>query len=341
MVAIDFEERELEASVPDLAAGGAWTRVRLRWRRDPLTGASARILTGEKLQPQFRTDLTRLTAKPAFCPFDAEHLEQATVPFPPELTTEGRIRVGKAVVVPNIMAYATHSSVGIYDPERHFLDLDELTPSLVGDALIAMIRHAQAVRRIDPSALWSSINANFLPPAGASLVHPHLQSSHDACGVTGQRVLVEQARAWKERSGSYWAALVEQEASGPRWLGQIGRVAWLTPFAPTGFHEVWGVVEGVADVTELTEQDCHSLGQGLSQVLAAYKDSNLTSFNYGLIGGGPHAHEDGHQVLLKVISRSNPDPVYRSDATYFERLWGEAMIDLSPEEVAESVRTRF
>jgi len=48
--------------------------VRLRWRRDPLTGASARILTGEKLQPQTRTDLTQLTAKPAFCPFDAEYL---------------------------------------------------------------------------------------------------------------------------------------------------------------------------------------------------------------------------------------------------------------------------
>jgi hypothetical protein len=38
--------------------------------------------------------------------------------------------------------------------------------------------------------------------------------------------------------------------------------------------------------------------------------------------------------VLKVISRSNPDPVYRSDATYFERLHAEALIDLSPEEEA-------
>ena len=94
-------------------------------------------------------------------------------------------------------------------------------------------------------------------------------------------------------------------------------------------------------MTELTEADTQALGQGLSQVLAAYKDWNLTSFNYGLIGGGPHGHEDGHQVLLKVVSRSNPDNVYRSDATYFERLWGEALIDLSPEEVAQGLRARF
>jgi UDPglucose--hexose-1-phosphate uridylyltransferase len=342
VAAIEFEERDLDARVPDLAAGGAWTRVRLRWRRDPLTGASARILTGVKLQPDTRPDMTDLTAKPAFCPFDSEHLETATVPFPAELTAEGRIRVGQAVVVPNIMAYATHSAVGIYDPGRHFLDLDELTPSLVGDALTAMVRHAHAVRRLDPAAAWSSVNGNYLPPAGASLVHPHLQSAHDACGLTGQRLLVEQAGAWQERTGwSYWTDLVEQEADGTRWVGRAGRVAWLTPFAPTGFHEVWGVVDGVADVTDLTEQDTQDLGRGLSQVLAAYRAWNLASFNFALIGGGPQARENGHQVVLKVLSRSNPEPVYRSDATYFERLHAEALIDLSPEEIAEGLRARF
>ena len=341
MATIEFEERDLHARVPDPAAGGAWADVRLRWRRDPLTGTSARILTGVKLQPSTRTDLSALTAKPAFCPFDSEHLETATVPFPAELTGEGRIREGRAVVVPNILAYATHSAVGIYDPGQHFLDLDELTPPLVGDMLTAMVRHARAVRRLDPEAAWSSINANYLPPSGSSLVHPHVQSAHDACGVTSQRFLVERGRAWQERSGPYWAALVEQEAAGPRWVGHTGRVAWLTPFAPSGFHEVWGVVTGAADVTDLTEQDTQDLGQGLSQVLAAYRDGNLASFNFALIGGGPQASESGHQVVLKVISRSSPDPVYRSDATYFERLLGEALIDLSPEEVADAVRRRF
>ena len=118
-------------------------------------------------------------------------------------------------------------------------------------------------------------------------------------------------------------------------------MAWLTPFAPTGFHEVWGVVSGAADVTDLTEQDSQALGQGLSQVLAAYRAWNLSSFNFALIGGGPGAREHGHQVVLKVVSRSNPEPWYRSDATYFERLYGEALIDLSPEEVAEGVRATF
>jgi len=295
-----------------------------------------------KLQPARRPDLTELTAKPAFRPFDAEHLETATFPFPAELTIEGRIRLGKAVVVPNILAYATHSAVGIYDPGRHFLDLDDLTPSIVGDTLAAMVRHAQAVRRLNPAALWSSINGNYLPPSGSSLVHPHVQSAHDAYGLTGQRFLVEQSRAWKEEQhGSYWTTLVDQEAGGPRWVGHAGRVAWLTPFASSGFHEAWAVVSGAADVTELTGEDSRALGQGLSQVLGAYRAWNLTSFNFAVIGGGPQAREHGHQVVLKVLSRANPEPMYRSDATYFERLYGEALIDLSPEEVADGVRARF
>ena len=216
----------MEASVPDLAAGGAWTRTQLRWRRDPLTGASARILTGVKLQPTTRPDLSELTAPPAFCPFDADRLETATFPFPMEITSEGRIRCGQAVVVPNVMAYATHSAVGVYDSERHFLDLDELSPVLIGDALIAMVRHARAVRRFDPEAAWSSINANYLPPSGASLVHPHLQSAHDAQGLTNQRLLVDRSGVGRPNQ-PYWATLVDQEAGGPRWVGshRSGRLA--------------------------------------------------------------------------------------------------------------------
>jgi galactose-1-phosphate uridylyltransferase len=340
MPSIVFEERDLKARVPDLAAGGAWTDASLRWRRDPLTGHSARILTGQKLQPPSRPDLGALTAKPGFCPFDEEFLEQTTFPFPPELTTEGRIRVGRAVVVPNILAYATHSAVGIYDPARHFFDLDEFTPGIAGDALAAMVRHAGAVRRFDPTAAWSSINANFLPPSGASLVHPHLQSAHDPCGLTAQRQLVDHSAAWPGHE-SFWATLVDQETDGPRWVGRTGRVAWLTPFSPTGFHEVWGIVEDAADIIDLSAEDAADLGTGLSRVLGAYHGWNLTSFNFAVIGGGPDGAAQRYQVVMKVMSRSNAEPMYRSDATYFERLLGEALIDVSPEEVAEGIRPQF
>jgi hypothetical protein len=41
--------------------------------------------------------------------------------------------------------------------------------------------------------------------------------------------------------------------------------------------------------------------------VGAYRAWNLTSFNFALIGGGPRARPHGHQVVLKVVSRSSLD----------------------------------
>ncbi len=337
-MAITFEETELHGQVPDLSNRGGWRTVSLRWRRDPLTGHGARLLSGTKLQPASRPELHDLTATPAFCPFCAAHLEQATSPFPTELVPEGRIQRGAAVAVPNVMAYATHSAVGIYDPARHFVDLPDLTPRLVADGIATLVEHTAAVRRADPQAAWSSINANYLPPSGSSLVHPHLQSCHDRVGLTVQRQLVAASR---QRGGSYLEELVAIEQGGPRWVGRIGRVAWLTPFAPMGFHEVWGVVSDASDIVGLAGDDVDALGEGLSRVLRVYARWNLASFNFALTGGGPDAATAGWRVLLRVVSRSAPEPYYRSDATYFERLYGEALIDQAPEDVAAGLSAAF
>jgi hypothetical protein len=94
----------------------------------------------------------------------------------------------------------------------------------------------------------------------------------------------------------------------------------------------------VTDLVELGTDDTAALGVGLARVLGTYHAWNLTSFNFALLGGG---ESDGRaRVLLKVVSRSNAEPFYRSDATFFERLHDEAMIDLAPEEVAAAIRAR-
>lgn len=89
-----------------------------------------------------------------------------------------------------------------------------------------MVEHARAVRRWYPTAVWSSISANHRPPAGGPLVHPRLQSAHDASGLTAHRVLVENSLGWARAHGkSYWSSLVESEKGGERWIGRTGRVS--------------------------------------------------------------------------------------------------------------------
>ena len=51
-------------------------------------------------------------------------------------------------------------------------------------------------------------------------------------------------------------------------------MAWLTPFAPTGFHEVWGVVDGVADLTELTTEVRTTLTTELAAAIVSSPESS-------------------------------------------------------------------
>lgn len=330
-------EHVVTARVPELLDPTSTIEVPLHIRVDPLTGRTSRLITGAKLAPATRPDLAALTATPAFCPFCADRLETATGTFAPEITDEGRIRRGSAVVVPNVLAYSEFSSVGIYDAGRHFVDLPDLTPTLVGDLLEALVAYTRRLHGVRP--LWSSINANYLPPAGSSLVHPHAQSAHDDVGTTVQRLLVDRSESWPGVD-AYWRTLLDQERDGARWLSRIGRTSFLTPWAPVGFHEVWAVVEGVSGIEELRSEDCADLGTGLSAVLAAYHDLNLTSFNWALYGGGPRP-SGRSWLLLKVVSRANAEGTYRSDVTFFEKLHAEAMVDVGPEGVAQLVRPYF
>ncbi|MDO5697202.1 MAG: hypothetical protein Q4G51_04415 [Dermatophilus congolensis] len=335
MAAIGFVEHQVTARVPELGNASNTVESQLTVRVDPLTGHTSRILHGERLAPTVRPDLSALTAPPPFCPFCEDKIELATGTFDASITSEGRIRRGVSAVVPNVMAYSEFSSVGLYDTTRHFVDLDGLSPSLVGDLLTGLVAYSRGVGGLRP--MWHSINANYLPPAGSSLVHPHAQSAHDDFGTTAQRRLIEASQAWEAEHGtSFWATLVGQENGGPRWLGTRGRVSVLTPWAPVGFHEVWAVLPEVHDIVELTDADCADLGAILSGIMSGYHAANLASFNWALYGGGAEP-TTAYGLLLRVVSRSNPDPVYRSDATYFERLHSEAMIDSSPEQVCEKL----
>lgn len=334
MAAIDFVEHEITARVPELTNPSNTLDVPLLVRIDPLTGDSSRILVGTKMTPAARPDLSALTGPPAFCPFCEDTIEKATGTFPPQITDEGRIRRGVSALVPNVVAYAEFATVGLYDTTRHFLDLPELTADRIRDLLRSCVAYTRGVQALRP--MWSSINANYLPPSGSSVVHPHAQTAHDEIGTSLVRRLVALSDAWPD-PGGYWPALVAAEEDGPRWIGRHGRVAMFTPWAPLGFHEVWAVLEGRHDLADLDDTDCGDLGAAMSGVFRAYYAWNLTSFNWALYGAGP-APSGRFPVLLRMVSRSNVEPMYRSDVTYFERLHGEGMTDLAPEEVAAGVR---
>jgi UDPglucose--hexose-1-phosphate uridylyltransferase len=308
------------------------TSVEVRW--DPLTGHAARLVTATSgalfppADPQALAALAEETR--TSCPFCAERIERATPKLPPAIWPQGRVRRGRAVLFPNLLAYAQHASVSVYAPELHTLRLEELTPQLVTDNLATQVAWLGAVAQHDPAAHWTSVNANHLVPSGGSLFHPHLQGAANPVASTFQRLLADLP------AGRFADYLAGERRLGARHLGGRGRVEWLAAFAPVGPAELRAFVPRVADPTELDEPLVAELGWGIATALGLYAELGFESFNLALYG-----LPEGHPLTLRMVCRQNPRPFYRSDVMYLERLHWEAAVDVVPEELAERAGDRF
>ena len=49
----------------------------------------------------------------------------------------------------------------------------------------------------------------------------------------------------------------------------------------------------------------------------------------------------GYPLNLRLLARSTLEPLYRSDATWLERLHWEAAVDVAPEALADLAGLRF
>lgn len=332
---MELRRQTYTGEVLDPLQGFAPTRSSVEVRWDPLLGHPARLVRSRTpLLPRSNVDLEALAATGRErCPFCPERIMEATPRLRPEIHAEGRISRGEAVLFPNLLTYNQHSSVSVYSPHLHYLPLDRMTEVLVADNLATQVEFVRLVQAFDPGAAWASINANHLPPSGSSILHPHLQGGVDPSPSTLQAML---AGVSAERFEDYVAT---ERRLGERFIADTGRVRWLASFAPIGFNEVRGVVAGLVSPAQLEEATIAELGGGIARILNLYAELGQQSFNMALLG----APQGGPDTLLNIrlVCRSNPDIHYRSDAMYSERLHWQAMVDTSPEELAERARPRF
>ena len=339
-MSIRFEKDVIEAKILNPIKNFELDTKFTEVRRDPLTGRTSRIVDRFGLTPP-KHDISGLIEKTRNCFFCGENVERVTPRIRPEISAEERIKVGKAVLFPNLMAYSKYSGVSIFSKE-HFIELGEFTVELIANNLKANRRYVQLVAAFDPSVQYCSINGNYLYPAGSSLPHPHLQSAIDPFPTNVQDEMLRRSEEYFQSHGRvFWQDLVEVEKKqGERYVGAIGSTAWMTSFAPIGFHEVRGIVFGQSSVAALSDADVEALGEGIARVLKFYEDQGLNSFNLAIYSG-PISGAEHFRVNLRLVSRSNLEPYYRSDATCFERLHWESMTDRKPEDICAELRRYF
>ena len=260
----------------------------------------------------------------------------------PEVIPEGRIQVGEAVCFPSLFAHEDFNAI-IVPTRLHNVQLNQVAAPLFVDAFKACLQYFQRIRSKSPEVRFAAIIMNFLPPAGSTITHPHVQALASDIPFQSIECLLERSRAYHDENGTtYWADLVETEKRlGERYLGSTRSVDWLTPFAPIGLNEAQAILAGRSSFDELSGDDLEGLAEGLVKVLRYYHDMGVRSFN-AIIHSGPLGQILDHfAVGLRIVSRYGYRPRFVSDVWALQYLLGEQEVYGSPEETAVKLRDYF
>ncbi len=334
-----YESYERKATL--ITSDGEVTHT-LEHRRDPLTGRISSICPDLKekwtsfVGETDRELIQKLADDSASrCPF-CQSIEKVTPAV--SYTPGGRWHINNVWVFPNLYPRSSFEAV-ITSPDNHFLWLNEFSEEFVYNHLKAGIQCIKDVFKANPSISYAVIGWNYLPPAGASLVHPHMQVSMRDIQFNYPAFIEEKSKQYYEENHSnFWEDIICKE----RLINQLGRVSWITPYAPTGFNEVWAIVRDTSTFLELESEDLVNLAKGISNTLTFYAETGCSAFNMLFYSGKLNEHTDYFWCGLKLICRANVRPLYLNiDSWYMPRLLWEDIVADTPEELAETVRKYF
>jgi UDPglucose--hexose-1-phosphate uridylyltransferase len=335
---IKFERFHLQSDLRSPLKEFETISVPTEVRIDPLTKRRSRIITWA-LPPQDRFDFSKMAKESKGCFFCPENVLQKTPQFLKEISPEGRISMGKAIGFPNLSPAGTYGSVVVLCQE-HFLNLDQFSPEIYEEGLSVAIEIIRRTMAFDPDARYWQISQNFLLPGGSSILHPHLQVIGDPIPTNEMEWLSDKSSSYYQGNGTlYWNDLIKIEKGlGKRYIANTGNVHWFVSFAPIGFNEVCGSVEGHSSVTALEKEEIASLAKGMLSTLKYYDNKNLNSFNFSIysISG-----EASYQLLIRIISRTPFQNNYLNDCTSFEVLQSELTSNIIPEELCREIRPYF
>ncbi len=325
----------LDAATGEPTTRGAEVRV------DPLTGDTVRVFDFPFRVPP-RPDLHALDlATRARCPFCPERIDAATPRFPETLVPGGRMREGDMVVVPNLLPYDLVCAVEVLGRE-HLLRLTDIEAPRMAAAFGLAQRFQRTIAARLPEARFRSLNWNFMPASGGSVVHPHMQL------VAGDRAyrywvtLTEAAQRYRGRTGrDFWPDyLADEQRLGERVVATTGPWTWLTAFAPRSrFFEVLAVHERAASFERLDHADLFPLAEGLVRVFAFLDALGFWAFNL-VVFATEEADAHGFRVQVRMTPRLVVLPAGMNDMS-FVVYQGEFLSFYRPETIAAALRPRF
>lgn len=304
--------------ITEISAGNQPLQV----REELLTGYRCRI-SPSRLNRRLDTEFRPLQ-KTDNCPFCPDSLFSHTPTFP-----DGwRICVGESVTFPNLFPFSEWHTVTVMTKDHY---RDEFSLTDLRDAL-----EGQRESLIGKKG-YPSINWNYLPSAGASIAHPHLQGMADVRPPPIQERYIEGSHRYLKRAGSnYWEDLQEHERNTSRFL--FGKeLFWYAHFVPLGEREVRCVLPSC--LIEEFDSYINDFAQGVLSVIRLYRYFGTHAFNMSLFFGAEG--KERIPAFCSIISRINPNNASISDTAFMERLHLEPVILTLPEELGDNYRRHF
>jgi galactose-1-phosphate uridylyltransferase len=291
------------------------SRGTLQYREEHFTGLRCRI-SPDRLKRQIDQTLY-IPPNVDGCPFCRDAVFSVTPTFP----DGNRLILGESVTFPNLFPFGEGHVVTVITREHTVV---EFTRKQITDALHSQV---DALRFANG---YASINWNFLPSAGASLVHPHMQGLSDSRPSHIVDCYINASEKYRRQHGkNYWDAVADEEKSSDRYLfGE--EMLWFAHAVPVGEREVRGLLP-ISTIDEM-ENYIDLAAEGILEIISLYRKLGTYAFNMSLFFD-KKGNDHGFRTFCSMISRINPNPSSTSDSAFMERLHLEPVILTLPEDI--------
>lgn len=294
----------------------------VQYRCEHLTGLRCRI-SPERIKRGIGQHFS-LAPPPAECPFCPDRVREET----PVFEDGTRIEIGESITFPNLFPFAECHTVTVITRDHR---VDRFSVRQLADAILGQIESLRG------NGGYASINWNYLPSAGASIAHPHLQGIADRMPTALADRYLAGSRRYLARHGTcYWDDLLAHEREAGRYL--FGdEIAWIASAVPLGEREV----RGILPVRTIAEAESYSdcIAEGMLEIVDLYRDTGSMAFNASIVFG-KEGLDSGFRAFCSMIARINPNPWSTSDSAFMERLQLEPVILTLPEALAARYRSR-
>lgn len=340
---MDLEAIHKETVILDPGKAMAPRAIPSEIRKDPLTDRMARICHFMQLnweKPDF-DELVAGTEK--VCPFCPDKVMNITPSFPENVLAEGRLVSGDMILFPNIAPYDSLGAVATLG-SRHYIPMTEIDAETITRGFeLAMTFFKRVDGQSHPESVYHLINWNYMPPAGSSLIHPHLQVFATSHAPNILRDELSASRAYQNTNKTnFWDDFVKFEIEADsRYLGRTGRTDWMMSYAPMGVAgDVLAVTKGVRSTLELTHDDLADIAKGLTQVMAAYDRMGIYSFNMNFFAGSLTDDHTRFHLLFSPRTFFN-QALGATDVGALRNLYNETLCMAFPEEITGMLRPFF